>query len=121
MRVICYRNLHRGDWTVAALTGRTSCGKVIGHHASVTLTDVTFYVCQSMRDKVVARQRRKVHAWAIGTLVEDKTPPAGAVSLTYNPYVADHFQQRCDGAPVHRADAVHFTPAHGAVAINPGV
>jgi len=118
-RVIVYKNLHRGDWTVAQLTGRTSCGKVLDHRTEVTLTDVTFYVCQSMRAKVVARQRRKVHAWAIGTLAE--SPPAGSpVSLTYNPYVADHFQQRADGTPVHRADAVHFTATDGAVAFKPG-
>jgi hypothetical protein len=42
-----HRNLHRGDWSV------TIKGKVVAHVETITLRNVTFYVSQATRRRVL--------------------------------------------------------------------
>lgn len=114
-RVICYRNLRRGDWTLAAATASGGRGKVLEHRAELVLADVTFIVRETGRQRVLRQHCREVHAWALGTLVADQ--PAGQpVEITYNPYRAGHFATRA-GERIEYCAAVHFTRDHGAIGI----
>lgn len=119
-RVIVYKNLRRGDWSIAESKGNGR-GRVIDHRREVTLLDVMFYVSDSGRARVVRNQCREVHAWCIGDIAD--TAPAShgdRVAVTYNPYRSGSFTRRDNGATVDRADYVEFTASHGAIACNPG-
>ena len=72
MRVIVYKNLKRGDWSIAAITGRdgTGRGKVIDRLSSVTLANVRFHIQDLGRSAYAGTRTREVHAWAIGDIVE---------------------------------------------------
>ena len=92
MRVICYRNLNRGDWSVAAINGRSGVGKVIAHMPELTLANVTFVVRESPTD-------------------------LPSIAVTYNPYRAPTFVRRVTGQPITRSDFVRFTLTDGAIAV----
>jgi hypothetical protein len=120
MRVIVYKNLRRGDWSIATATGRdgTGRGKVIGHAETVALAAVVFHVSESGRQRVIRAKAREVHAWAIGDIVDSVPPGLATREVTYNPYRCGAFHAR-DGAPIARADFVEFRADHVAVAYNP--
>lgn len=125
MRVAVYRNLNKpGVWySVKALEG-SFAGRVIGHMRTGVLTDVKTKVSQSGRQRVIATQRKNVHAFVEGTLVGSCdyqarlcTPklsrPRPAVvtgSLTYNPYAAGFFYNQATKKPVHECKQALFTP-----------
>lgn len=116
-RVIVYKNLNRGDWSIAQTAGRdgTGRGKVIGHADSVILANVTMRVQEAGRLRVMAKRQREVHAWCIGDIVDSL--PAGTVAreLTYNPYRCGTFTLR-DGTPLDHAAYVEFTTDKMAIA-----
>lgn len=105
-RVIVYKNLRRGDWSIAALKGARGRGPLIGHAAEVVLADVDFHVSEATRQTVVAKRERSVHAYAIGTLVEASSAECGA-RVSYNPFRGPHFTTD-DGAAVTHAETVIF-------------
>jgi hypothetical protein len=113
-RVIVYRNLTRGGWSIAEAIGRTGLrrGKVLEHRSRVVLADVVFRVEESGRQRVIRRGQREVHAWAVGTIVD--AVPAGLAGreLTYQPYRSGAFETR-QGEPVARCAFVEF--AAGAI------
>lgn len=114
MRVIAYKNLTRGTWSVAELKGERGRGKLLSHHVTLTLANCQFHVSEASRVRMVRNQQREVHAWVIGDLVEQA--PAAGVRVSYNPYKGPDFV-RCDtGAAVTRAAFCHFTAADGVFA-----
>lgn len=115
-RVVVYKNLIRGDWSVAELKGSRGKGKVIAHCREVILADVTMHVSEASRQAVIAKRCRSVHAWCVGTIACSVESVHPAVPVTYNPYRAGTFTRRDNGQPVTAADYVHFTPSDGAVA-----
>lgn len=120
MRVIVYKNLKRGDWSLATVTGRNGTGRgtVIDHKAAVTLANVVWYVSEPGRLRVCKNKCREVHAWAIGDIVESVPAGMHAYSVTYNPYRDPTFTTR-DGAAVHRVDSsayAEFTATAGVIA-----
>lgn len=86
-RVRVHLNLHRGDWSICSPRN----GNVMAYAPTVTLYDVTFKVSESMRQRVIANQRRKVHAWAFGELVTTEPIREHGAVLTYNPYRGPKF------------------------------
>jgi hypothetical protein len=118
-RVIVYKNLKRGDWSIADTAGRNGLGRgrLIGHRSSVTLANVTLYVQESARQRVIRTKAREVHAWGIGDIVDAAPASMASREITYNPYRSATFHDRA-GNPVTRADFVEFTAQHGAIAHN---
>lgn len=107
MRVIAYKNLTRGTWSVAELKGERGRGKLLSHHDALTLANCKFHVSEASRVRMVRNQQREVHAWVIGDLVEQPVQARG-VRVSYNPYKGPDFV-RCDtGAAVTRAALCHF-------------
>lgn len=109
-RVRVHLNLHRGDWSISD----PKTGRVLRSATDVTLTGVTFRVSEATRQRIIDKQRRRVHAWAIGTLVSVDTAPdiTGRDAVTYNPYRAPTFT-RVDGTPVLEVDEITFANRKG--------
>ena len=108
MRVYVYFNLTRKIWSVKALEGERK-GKVIAHMPCLELADCTVKVSEASRQRVIRRGERDVHAGIIGTLVgEPGAVPAGAASVTYNPFRGPTFTIRETGADFTGAARVAF-------------
>jgi hypothetical protein len=88
LRVEVYRNLHKGCYSVRALSGEDK-GHVIDHVQSITLRDVSFIVQPAGRDRVLEQQRKNVHAFVRGTITD--TPVQYGLSVRYDPYLNDAF------------------------------
>ncbi len=101
MRLRVYRNLRRAVWSLQ--DPRT--GLLVEHRVSLVLLDVVFTVSETTRQRVIRRQRRTVHAYAVGTVVDEPVREGGR-RLHYNPFLAGSFL--VDGEPVTRADRVDF-------------
>ena len=88
MRVEVYWNLRRHLWSVRC----TKTGRVINHSKYLRLKDVTWVVQPGGRARVLEQQRKNVHAFARGTLVQDMSTWSsfsnwdGVRSIKYNPY-----------------------------------
>lgn len=110
-RVKVHLNLHRGDWSVSEI--RT--GTVLCNVTDITLRDVTFRVSPSMRERVIRTKRRKVHAWAYGTVTSFDASPdvTGQREVSYNPYAGPTFYIRDDANPVTELPVVTFTGRYG--------
>lgn len=89
-----YRNLHDDVFSIKAKTGKS--WTVVGHALDVTLTDVTFHVTETDRDKVRATKRKGVHAWTEGAWATT-TPDLDWVYVRYNPYSTDHWTNTATG------------------------
>jgi hypothetical protein len=117
MQVVVYKNLIRGDWSVAALKGSRGRGQVIAHRRDVALRDCRFVVQQGAQRAVAAGGHRSVHAWIVGTLVEAVPADLARTAITYNPRRSGRFTRRDNGAPVAAARYVAFTATEGAQAV----
>lgn len=83
-----YRNLTRGCWSVQHR------GLVVAHATSVRLKNVRFVVNQSGYERFLRENRKNVHAFVTGELVEVDCPTPdipGMMEVTYNPRVASLF------------------------------
>ena len=105
MRVVVYKNLNRGDWSVAEISGRSGRGRVIAHRQSIVLADVTFHAQPAAQRKVAAGGHRSVHAWCIGTVIAEAIGPK--TEVTYNPHRGAAFHTR-EGRVVTAAAMVEF-------------
>jgi hypothetical protein len=99
MRVRVYYNLHKHTFSIQhKVDGRWL---VRDYADEVTLKDVTFKVSEAGRKRVIEEGRKNVHAFVIGTLVDDI--PETPVQATYNPYRFASFVEKETEAPVHAA------------------
>lgn len=80
-KVRVYRNLHQDCWSVLHK------GKVIGHAMSVELKDVNLIVQRGGYDRYQREQRKNVHAFVQGILVNFDQPlwTIGGTEVTYSP------------------------------------
>jgi hypothetical protein len=62
MLATIYKNLHRGDWSIAAIRGKESVGRVIGHEREIGLANVRFIVRETARQRIVLSMREVFHA-----------------------------------------------------------
>lgn len=112
MRSLVYKNLNRGDWSLATPAGKSGTlrGKVYGHTDSVIITAPQFIVQESGRLRVIAKKCREVHAWIVGDIVDASAIPCGMPGreITFNPYRAAEFHYRDNGEPVTAAQFIHF-------------
>jgi len=100
-----YRNLHKKCWSVR------QAGKVVAHSPYILLRDAKFVVQPAGREKVLREQKKNVHAFVKGYLVNAKqaneliTPIEWTQSaITYNPYEYPYFH--LDGMKVTDATVV---------------
>ena len=117
MRVQVYRNLNNGLISIQDL----STGLVLGHASAVDLKEATFIVREAGRQQVIREQRKNVHAFVQGKVVDvlnfqpfkgrgkhlyDEIPYESDIysrlqrgsmvggtttKVSYNPYKAPHF------------------------------
>lgn len=108
-RVRVHYNLHRGDFSVIDKTGRVICNV-----ETITLRDVEFRVSEAGRARTVARNRRTVHAYAVGYVLDlGACDVSSLIPVTYNPHRAAHFHVKGNPAsPVWRASRVTFANAY---------
>lgn len=102
MRVFVYFNLHKRVFSVKALEGENK-GRVVAHRAYVALTDVVFKVSEAGRQRVIAEQRKNVHAGATGHWTDESIALDDAVAVTYNPYKYSSFVVKSTEMPVRTA------------------
>jgi hypothetical protein len=96
-----YFNLHRGLFSVK------QDGIVRGHGSIVKLLNVKFSVNESGRQRVLAEQRKNVHAYVNGTLdVYNGSDLQGYREAYYNPYKTKTFVDRATMTPIHEAKEV---------------
>ena len=88
LRVEVYRNLHKGCYSIRALSGEDK-GRVIDHVQSITLRDVSFVVQPAGRNRVLEEKRKNVHAFVRGTVTD--APVSHGMSVRYDPYLNDAF------------------------------
>lgn len=118
MRVIVHRNLIRGGWSVVALKGQRSLGKVLTHVPEVALTNVQFVVLPGTHAKIIRNQRRTVCAYCVGDLAAPR--PAQGEVVAYNPYRSPDFQG-ADARTITTAQRVDFASDGKAYATNPNL
>ncbi|MFD1675650.1 hypothetical protein [Alicyclobacillus fodiniaquatilis] len=107
-KVRVYMNLNRGD-SVFSIVDQSS-GLVVAYANSVTLTDTTFKVRESGRQRVLRDNRKNVHAWAIGFFQSADCDKAESLteSVYYNPYKVSTFVYEESGEEITFAPIAHF-------------
>jgi hypothetical protein len=86
-RVMVYRNLHNGKFSVAdAKTER-----VLGYVDEIALTDCEFRVRQGGREKVIREKKKNVHAFVIGNFAGFEPIEEITDEVYYNPYKTKQF------------------------------
>lgn len=99
MRVFCYWNLHKGQFSVKALDGPNK-GRVIARAGLVYLVNVTPRVSEAGRQRVLRERKKNVHSGIVGELIgygPALDAPEGlesATELFYNPYKVTTFVDR---------------------------
>jgi hypothetical protein len=75
------------------------------------MEDVTFKISEPGRQRVISQQRKNVHAYAIGEIVERNGTGYSAhlPCASYNPYNAGHFVNTATGKRVDRTYQAIFT------------
>ena len=77
-----------------------------GHLVNCILENVSFKVYETQRQRVIKKQRKNVHAFAIGRLLgatpdRNIDPP---IKLAYNPYKFSYFYNKDTGQRIGTAD-----------------
>lgn len=101
-----YRNLHNGLWSVKD----KESGLVLGHDDVVVLQDAKFIVKEAGRQRVLREQKKNVHAYVEGILLDPNTVPNDDLrAVTYNPYCFSSFVSkniRGTWAPIYESSYV---------------
>ena len=85
--VMIYKNLHNGLFSVK------QGGLVVAHIESVLLASVSFKVNESGRERVIKEQKKNVHAFIIGYVLNVNHTPMSLLkrAISYNPYKYNYF------------------------------
>ena len=128
MKVYAYFNLHKKLWSLRGMDGSEK-GYVLAHASNVELSDCTFKVSESGRERVIREQQKNVHAGIVGTLIgfsgkltevgkfraayllydDDENSPdisAEYEPITYNPYVSSDFRVIKNDLPITGAESI---------------
>lgn len=110
MIVEVYRNLHKHGPGGEPVYSLRKTGIVVGHVTSVWISNASFVVRESGRQRVLRERRKNVHAWVKGARASAPSEPGFLVAVTYNPYAGPTFYERETGEPVTGAPLVHIGP-----------
>lgn len=105
-----YRNLRNGKWSVQKRDGTKV--QVVAHADNVYLGVCTFVVQEKGNQRVRLEQRKNVHAFVRGVLLDTPAEVAkegglnGMVEVTYNPYKYTSFVRKDTKEPVANAPFV---------------
>ena len=114
MRVEVYFNLHKRMFSVRALEGERK-GRVIDHVHECAVKGARFVVSQAGRERVLREQKKNVHAYVRGGLVEDSGDYIKTMAklandaetlrhVRYDPYRFSSFVDGVTLQPVHEAE-----------------
>jgi hypothetical protein len=107
MQVKVYFNLHKKVWSVLAKSEKG--WRLWKHSPRVLLSDVTWKVSEAGRQRVLRERRKNVHAFAIGTWLEqdhDVSAIPVMFPVEYNPYKGPYFTML--DKPVHSSPFAEF-------------
>lgn len=92
--VMLYKNLHNGLFSVK------QDGLVVAHLESVLLSNVSFKVNESGRNRVIREQKKNVHAYIVGYILNVNSTPMSLLrrAITYNPYKYGYFYFKDDNS-----------------------
>lgn len=105
-----YRNLRNGKWSVQQRDGSTV--QVVLHADNVYMGVCSFVVQEKGNQRVRLEQRKNVHAFVRGVLLDAPTgvlgsaDMSGMVEVTYNPYKYTSFVRKDTKQPVQNAPFV---------------
>ena len=86
-KVSVYRNLHKNCFSVKQGT------KVIFHTHKILLKNVKYRVNEKIRQRVIEKKRKEVHAFVDGFICNSSTlPPCHLEKVVYNPYTDSTFK-----------------------------
>ena len=113
MRAEVYFNLHKRLFSVRALEGEHK-GRVVDHLPECAIRGAKFVVSEAGRQRVLREQKKNVHAYVRGELVEDSgdyiktmaklANDAGTLrALKYNPYMYNSFVEESTEEPIYEA------------------
>jgi hypothetical protein len=109
-QVQVYRNLHKDRYSVRCKKTK----RVIAHVREIVLKDVKLKVSQAGRDRVLKEQKKNVHAFVEGEIVDysvdwgvSSSLFVGIGWLHYNPYKYNCFVND-KGEKILQADKVHL-------------
>jgi len=106
MKVAAYYNLHKNTFSLQS-RNKEDYGKVIKHTDHVILKNAKFTVRSAGRQKVLNENKKNVHAFVVGEVVEGLGPQRVTEKLVrYNPYRGDSFTRTDTGEAVSVADYV---------------
>ena len=91
-KVLVYRNLHTGTWSVKALDGEYK-GLVVAHPQTVALRHPKPWVSLKGHARVLRERKKYVHAGVVGylELYHSGRVPQEAREASYNPFLAPRF------------------------------
>lgn len=109
MKVRCYFNLHRRKYSIQRKTPKG--WRVYKHTDLICLEDARFIVSAAGRRRVLAEQKKNVHAYVEGTLANPFKHQCNGNQLelegiTYNPYKCGNFVFRDNGVVLHNSPLV---------------
>ena len=103
-RVHVYRNLHKKNWSLRGRNGRVS-----GYRDELCLEDCKFVVWQGLRQRVLERRQKLIHAFVRGEEIGLPTSLRGWTRIHYNPYHHETFVRWEDRTPIYFAKKVFFS------------
>ena len=102
-RVMIYRNLTKGCWSVKAL----ATGRVILHMDTIAISNGTFKVSERGRQRVLREKKKYVHAGVVGIIENVPNTLDGWSRVRYNPYTTSTFVD-LNNSPIHTAEKVYL-------------
>ncbi|NJR31542.1 MAG: hypothetical protein HC778_00085 [Chamaesiphon sp. CSU_1_12] len=100
----CYRNLNNGLMSLQQKIGKSWL--VVGHTDYLIIESLSFYVSEASRQRVIERQRKSVHAWALGILkpFHNKIDLSKYQEVYYCPFKQQHFTFKGSDRKLDRAE-----------------
>lgn len=110
-RVACFWNLHEDVFSIEGrcFEREKSRKLILAHGNGIYLTDVTFTVNERLRQQVIEKRQKNVHAFVKGEFVEtgidmeDITEAKGFRQAYYNPYKVESFVDAETGKKINHA------------------
>lgn len=106
MKVFVYFNLHQKCFSVMALEGEYK-RLVVLHAHELVLENAIFSVNQKLREKVLVKKSKNVHAGVKGYLNTELENITGD-EITYNPYFYSSFVYVASEKEINKAEKVFF-------------